>query len=81
MLGVGVQPSALQNAMSAVASASWRNMGEASRPLAPFLWAYMLGSTLGALLLAAVAYQASLTMIVAHRRHQALKKEREHREL
>jgi hypothetical protein len=36
--------------------------------LAPVVWSFALGSTLGAALLALVAYRVSLTMIVAHRR-------------
>ena len=35
--------------------------------LAPLAWAYMLGSTLGALVLAAIAYRVALTAVLAHR--------------
>jgi uncharacterized protein (DUF2062 family) len=73
MLGVDVQPRALEEAMRAVSAASWSigDFTELGRLLAPLMWSYTLGSTLGALLLAAVAYRVSLAMILAHRRHVA----------
>ena len=73
LLGVDIQPRVLEQAMVSVGSASWRHPIEAVRPLAPYFWAFMLGSTLGALLLAAAAYRLALLMIVAHRRRQAAK--------
>ena len=36
--------------------------------LMPLFWSYVLGSTVGALLASAVAYQAALVFITAHRR-------------
>ena len=55
-------------------STSWSELRRVGRVLAPLLWAYALGSTIGAAILAAVAYRASLGMIVAHRRHLAATK-------
>ena len=43
--------------------------------LMPLLWSYLLGSTLGALLISAVAYKTALVFIAAHRRRL----ERSHR--
>ncbi len=68
-----VQPTALKNAMDVVAGASIRNLAESTRVLAPLLWAYTVGSTLGAALLAAVSYRVSLSMLLAHRQRQAQK--------
>lgn len=69
VLGVDVQPRALEEAMRAVSAVSWGEFGGLARRLAPIMWAYLLGSTAGALLFAAVAYRVSLVMIVAHREH------------
>lgn len=53
------------------ALANWRDFRHLAHVLTPFAWAYALGSTLGALVLAFIAYRLSLTMIRAHRRHLA----------
>jgi uncharacterized protein (DUF2062 family) len=68
VLGVDVQPRALEEAMRAVSAASWGEFAGLARRLAPMMWAYVLGSTVGALLFAAVAYRVSLVMILAHRK-------------
>lgn len=39
--------------------------------LRPLLWPYMLGSLMGAALLAALAYKVALAFVVRRRRHQA----------
>jgi uncharacterized protein (DUF2062 family) len=73
VLGVDIQPRTLQEAAREFTAASW-SVGELSglaRALAPILWSYVLGSTVGAILLAAAAYRVSLVMIVAHRRRLA----------
>ena len=72
ILGIDVQPKAIREVMTAV-STGWHDPGEVTRTLAPFLWAYALGSTIGAILLAGVTYYVALAMIQAHRRHQELK--------
>ncbi len=43
VLGVDVQPQALEEAMRAVSTASWREFGGLARRLAPLMWAYTLG--------------------------------------
>ena len=73
ILGVDIQAKVLHEAITTVGLISWRDVGELRRVLAPFFWAYTLGSTLGALLLAGVSYQASLVMIRAHRRRLSQK--------
>jgi uncharacterized protein len=75
LMGIEVQPRALEAAVRAVTAApwSWVEFEQLWRQFAPLVWAYGLGSTLGAILLAGVAYQVSLVMIVAHRRRQALR--------
>lgn len=45
----------------------WRQLADLLRPL---LWPYVLGSTLGALILAAVAYELALGFVLARRRTQ-----------
>ena len=57
--------------------ASWGEFRRLLKVLAPLLWAYALGSMIGAVGLAIAAYRAALTMIVAHRRHLAINKQPE----
>ena len=73
LLGVDIQPQTLEQALSELAAASWRDLVGVGHILAPFMWAYLVGSTVGALVLAAVGYRASLAMILAHRRRLAQK--------
>jgi uncharacterized protein (DUF2062 family) len=75
ILGVDVQPKALEEAMRSFSAASWGEFAGLFRHLAPLLWAYILGSTLGAVLLAGVAYRVALVMIVAHRKRVAHRSE------
>jgi uncharacterized protein (DUF2062 family) len=70
VLGISVQPAALEEAMRGI-SAPWRESADLVRRLAPLMWAYLLGSTAGAILLAAIAYRVSLAMILAHRNRAA----------
>ena len=71
LLGVDVPPHLLRQLTDAVRMTSLSGFREIGRTLAPLLWAYTLGSTLGSVVLAAIAYRLSLAMILAHRRHQA----------
>jgi uncharacterized protein (DUF2062 family) len=75
MLGVDVQPRALEEAMSAVSAASLGEFADLAKHLAPLMWAYTLGSTVGAILLALIAYRVSLAMIVTHRKLKAERSE------
>jgi hypothetical protein len=69
LLRVEVPPGLLDDLTQAVTAASWPEFRRVARTLAPLAWAYTVGSTLGAVLLAGIAYRVSLTMIEAHRRH------------
>jgi uncharacterized protein (DUF2062 family) len=71
MLRVQIQPGLLRELTSALAEAQWADFRQLAHALTPLVWAYVLGSTLGAIILALIAYRVSLTMIEAHRRHLA----------
>ena len=71
MVGVDVPPGLLKELSDSLADASWGQFKSLAHALTPLLWAYGLGSTLGAILLALIAYRVSLAMIVAHRARQA----------
>ena len=64
-----VPPGFWKDLRDAMTDASWGEFRTFARTLTPYLWAYALGSMIGAVALAIIAYRASLTMIVAHRRH------------
>ena len=68
LLRVDVPPGLWTDFREALAATTWGEFRSLARTLTPLLWAYALGSTLGALALALTAYRASLAMIVAHRR-------------
>ncbi len=68
ILGVDVQPRALEEGIRAISSTPWRRYSTLARSLAPLIWAFVLGSTIGAVVLAALAYRVSLVMILAHRK-------------
>ena len=68
ILGVDVPPGLLKDFREALTDASWGEFRSLAKTLTPLLWSYALGSLIGAVAIAAVAYRASLTMIVAHRR-------------
>jgi uncharacterized protein (DUF2062 family) len=68
LLRVQVKPKLLGELTAALADASWADFRRLAHALTPLAWAYVLGSTLGALVLALVAYRVALAMIVAHRR-------------
>ena len=69
LLGVDVPPGLLKDFREALTDASWGEFRSLVKTLTPLMWSYALGSLVGAAALAAVAYRASLTMIVARRRH------------
>jgi uncharacterized protein (DUF2062 family) len=72
ILRVDVPPGLLRDLTDALTAASWGEFRALFHALMPLLWAYGLGSLIGAGILAFVAYRLSLAMIVAHRRHLAL---------
>jgi uncharacterized protein len=70
LLNVDVPPRLLKDLTESLSAASWGEFRSLAHGLTPLLWAYGLGSSIGAVALAAAAYRASLAMIVAHRHHQ-----------
>jgi uncharacterized protein (DUF2062 family) len=77
LLGVDVPAGLLDELRESLAAATWGEFRRLARSLTPLLWAFGLGSTLGATVLALVAYRASLAMIVTHRRLAAARKAEE----
>jgi hypothetical protein len=75
LLRVDIPPGLMKDLRDAFDGVSWGEFRTLAKALAPMLWAYALGSMIGAVALAVVAYRASLTMIVAHRRHVATHKQ------
>jgi uncharacterized protein (DUF2062 family) len=75
ILRVQMPPGVLTELSSAVAAGSWSEFLRIARSLTPLAWAYFLGSTIAAAVLAAIAYRVSLTMILAHRRRLAAKQQ------
>ena len=74
ILRVDIPPGLLRELKAALDGVSWGEFRTLVKALTPLLWAYALGSTIGALALALVAYRASLAMIVAHRRRVSSQK-------
>jgi len=68
ILRVPVKPKRLGELTAAFGEASWADFRHLAHALMPLAWSYALGSTLGAIVLAFIAYRVSLAMIVAHRR-------------
>jgi len=68
ILRVPLKPKLLGELTTALGQASWADFRQLAHALTPLAWSYVLGSTIGAILLALIAYRVSLTMIVAHRR-------------
>jgi hypothetical protein len=91
ILRVDVPPGLMRDlsqslAHASVADPSWWHLGNLAHALTghfrslahalkPLIWAFMLGSTLGAVALAVSGYRASLAMILAHRRMLAQRDE------
>jgi uncharacterized protein (DUF2062 family) len=81
LLRYDLPPRMLVNLRDSLANDSWSQFGHVARTLAPLLWAYGLGSTIGAIGLAVVAYRFALAMIVTHRRRAAAAHLPEHTDL
>jgi uncharacterized protein (DUF2062 family) len=74
LLRVDIPPGLLKELRDALDGVTWGEFRSLAKALTPMLWAYALGSIMGAGVLAIAAYRASLTMIVAHRRRVAAQK-------
>jgi uncharacterized protein len=68
ILRVQVPPGLLRNLSAALADGSWTDFRLLAGELAPLAWAYLLGSTLGAVILAGIAFRVAFAMMVAHRK-------------
>jgi uncharacterized protein (DUF2062 family) len=78
ILRVKVRPRLLHQLSEAVAAFSWADTKSLLHALTPLAWAYVLGSTLGAVVLAVIAYRVALGVIIAHRRRLALHQQPKH---
>lgn len=72
LLGVKIRPRLLHDLSEAVAAFSWTDTRALLHALTPLAWAYALGSMIGAIILAAIAYRVALGVIEAHRRRLAM---------
>ena len=72
ILRVRIPPGLMRELSSALAQASWADFRALAHALKPLAWAYVLGATIGSIILAIVAYRLSLAFVVAHRRHLAM---------
>ena len=71
ILRARIPPRLLQNLTGAFRDASWADFRHLAHALKPLLWSYVLGSTIGAVILAFIAYRVALATIIAHRRQIA----------
>jgi uncharacterized protein (DUF2062 family) len=81
ILRYDLPPGLLANLRDSLSHDSWGEFRHLARTLAPLLWAFGLGSLIGALGLAVVAYRGALAMIVTQRRLAAEKRRLEHTDL
>ena len=69
LLRTQLPPGTVQALLDGLQNRSWSEFRAAVVSLKPYLWAFSLGSTIGAALAALVAHRAALAMIIAHRKH------------
>ena len=78
LLQYDIPPGFWKDLREVLTDASWGEFRTFTKVMiAPLVWSYTLGSTIGAVALAVTAYRASLTMIISHRRHLAAVKSSE----
>jgi uncharacterized protein len=75
ILRVKIRPRLLRDLGDAVAAFSWTDFRHLLHALTPLAGAYALGSTIGAVILAVIAYRVSLRVVEAHRRHLAVQQQ------
>jgi hypothetical protein len=68
ILGAHFHPGLLDQLRAVLENFSISGSRRLAGDLMPLLWSYLLGSTLGALLISTVAYHTALVFITAHRR-------------
>lgn len=72
LLQYDVPPGFWKDLREVLADASWGELRTFTKVMiAPLIWSFTLGSTIGAVALGITAYRVALAMIVAHRRHTA----------
>jgi uncharacterized protein len=69
ILGIEIPPGTVDGLIAAMENRSWRDFSQAAAHLRPFVWAFTLGSTIGATLLGLIAYRAAFVMVITHRKH------------
>lgn len=69
LIGADVPPGILAELKTALEGFSLQDLGRVLKLLEPLFWSYVLGSTIGAILAAAVAYRLSLAFITTYRAH------------
>jgi uncharacterized protein (DUF2062 family) len=67
ILRTELPPGVLDRLHEGLENRSWSEFRSAAAALKPVLWAFTLGSLIGAVLLALIAYRVSLAMIDSHR--------------
>src|SRR5687767_14299767 len=70
LLGADVPPDLIAQLREVLSNPGFGELRSLARGLAPLFWSFALGSTIGSVLLAILAYQVSLRMIVARRHHR-----------
>lgn len=70
LLGVAAPPGVTESILDALQNRSWTEFRSAAATLRPFLRAFIVGSTIGAVILALVAFRITLPIISAHHRHR-----------
>jgi hypothetical protein len=67
ILRTELPPGVLDRLREGLENRSWTEFRSAAVALKPVLWAFTLGSVIGAVLLALIAYRVSFAMITTHR--------------
>jgi uncharacterized protein (DUF2062 family) len=69
LLGADIPPGLLAEFRSTLDGFSFQELGHLLKLLEPLFWSYVLGSTIGAVIAAALAYRLSLAFIISYRTH------------
>jgi uncharacterized protein (DUF2062 family) len=75
ILRVKLPPNLSRDLQGLLDQASWADFRQLGHSLTPLFWSYSLGSTIGALILAVIAYRVALALIITHRRKVELAKQ------
>jgi hypothetical protein len=67
IMRIDLEPGSVEALLAALEKWSWSEFRIAAISMKPFLWAFTLGSSIGAILLALIAYRAAVVMITTHR--------------